>query len=76
MNISLNIKTKSLPINHPDIALTYKNIGLIHEMKGEFIEAKTFYEKAANIRRHILPSTHPDVIRIERNIRRVSFKIK
>jgi tetratricopeptide (TPR) repeat protein len=76
LSISLNIKTKFLPINHPDIALTYKNIALIYEMKGDFIEAKSFYEKAASIRRHILSSTHPDVIRIERNIRRVSFKIK
>ena len=75
-NLSLKIKTKSLPINHPEIALTLKNIGLIYEIKGDFSQAKDFYERSAIMRRHIFSSTHPDVNRIEQDVKRVLLKIK
>ncbi|CAF1182466.1 unnamed protein product [Adineta steineri] len=75
-NISLNIKFKSLSPNHLDIALTLRNLGLVYEIKQDFSQAKSKYEKAAMIRRHNLLSTHPDVLRIEQDIKRISLKIK
>ncbi|CAF0924225.1 unnamed protein product [Rotaria sordida] len=75
-NLLLKIKSKSLLINHLDIRLTLENIGFINEMKGDFSQAKLFYEKAALIRHHILSSTHCDVIQIEQDIKRILMKIK
>ncbi|CAF5088075.1 unnamed protein product, partial [Rotaria magnacalcarata] len=75
-NVSLTIKSKSTFINQLDTALTLKNIDLIYEMKEDVLQAKSFYKRAAVIRHHILSATHCDVIQIERDINRISIKIK
>ncbi|CAF1407001.1 unnamed protein product [Rotaria sordida] len=75
-NLLLKIKSKSHLINHLDIGLTLENICLINEMKGDFAQAKLFYEKAALIRHHNLSSTHCNVIQIEQDIKRILMKIK
>ena len=40
-----------------------------YKAKGELTQALTYYEKAADIYRQHLPSSHPDVVEIERTIR-------
>jgi hypothetical protein len=31
---------KSLPAQHPDVAMTYENMGLVYEVKGELEQAQ------------------------------------
>ncbi|CAF2025875.1 unnamed protein product, partial [Rotaria magnacalcarata] len=38
-NRSLKIKLKSLPAQHPYIAMTYRNMGLVYEYKDDFEQA-------------------------------------
>jgi hypothetical protein len=66
------IKTKSLPAQHRDIALTIENVGNIYKDKEEFQEALSCYERAAMIYCHSLPTTHPSVIQIEEYVRNLS----
>ncbi len=73
---SLQICLKSLPSQHPNIANSYENIGTVYEMRGEWRQALEYYQKAAIIYRHSLPAQHRDVIQIEKDIVRVSSKLK
>ena len=75
-NPSLSMKTKRLPMNRPGTALTFKNIGLIYEMKEDFSHEKSLYDKAALIHRRTLSSVHCNVIQIEKDLERISMKIK
>jgi tetratricopeptide (TPR) repeat protein len=52
------------------------NVGLVYEDKGEYQQALGYYEKAAIIYRHALPSTHPNIIKTEQFIQRVLSKMK
>ena len=54
--------------------MSYENIGVVYERKKEWKQALVYYQKAATIYRHSLPPQHPDVIRIENSIKRVSSK--
>ncbi len=71
-NRSLEIRLKSLPSQHEDVALSYANIGLVYEDKDDLKQALTYFQKATDIIRNILPSDHPDAIRIENDFRRLS----
>jgi tetratricopeptide (TPR) repeat protein len=57
--MSLNIKEKTLPSNHPDLATTYNNIGVIYCNTGEYSKALPFYERAVEVGQHSLPENHP-----------------
>jgi hypothetical protein len=59
-------------MNYRLIAMSYRNIALVHENKSEWEQALTYYEKSAAIYRHLFPSQHPNVSRIENDIQRVS----
>jgi tetratricopeptide (TPR) repeat protein len=45
---SYRIKSKFLPNHHPDMALALRNIGMVHEKKGELSKAQEFYKRASN----------------------------
>jgi tetratricopeptide (TPR) repeat protein len=75
-NRSLKIYQKCLPSEHPDIAMTLNNIGSVYEDKNEYQQAFFYFQLAADIYRHLLPSTHPYVIQLEQSIKRVSAKLK
>jgi tetratricopeptide (TPR) repeat protein len=75
-NYSLQIQLKSLPSQHPDIAMSYENMGHVHEDKGEWKQALTYYNNAHTIYRASLSDTHPDTIKNNKNIQRVSSKLK
>ncbi|CAF4406931.1 unnamed protein product, partial [Rotaria sordida] len=40
---------KALPPNHPDLAASYNNIGLVYDNMGDYSKALEFYEKAHQI---------------------------
>ncbi|CAF4171125.1 unnamed protein product [Rotaria sordida] len=58
---SLDIKEKTLPPNHPDLASSYNNIGLVYKNMGEYSKALTYYEKDLEIGLKALPPNHPDL---------------
>jgi hypothetical protein len=51
--------------------MTLENIGHVYEHKNDFQQSLSYIEKASKIYRHSLPSTHPNVIKIEQVIKRV-----
>ncbi len=61
---------------HPEIARTFRNMGLIRENNDDFEEALSFFEKSAIIRRQILLPSHPEVIKIGQDIQDVLSKLK
>ncbi|CAF1262488.1 unnamed protein product [Adineta steineri] len=56
---ALEIKTKTLPANHPSLAASYNNIGVVYDSMGEYLKALSFYEKALGIEEKTLPTNHP-----------------
>ncbi|CAF4916992.1 unnamed protein product [Rotaria sp. Silwood2] len=75
-NLSLKIYKKSLPPEHPHVAMTLENMGLAHEDNDDLEQALVFYKKAASIFRHCLPLTHPRVIEIESDVQRILSSLK
>ena len=45
----LEIRQKTLPPNHPDLATSYNNIGVVYDNMGEYSKALSFYEKSLEI---------------------------
>ena len=75
-NRALAIKLKSLPAEHPDVAMTYKNMGLVYEVKDELEQALPLLQKASSIYQAALPSNHPNVTKIIKDVERVEDKMK
>ncbi|MBQ7396561.1 MAG: tetratricopeptide repeat protein [Lentisphaeria bacterium] len=67
-NKALNIRLKSLPDNHPDIASSYNNIGGAYLKMGEYENALTNFNKALDIRLQTLPKNHLGIASFYNNI--------
>ena len=52
---ALKIRQKSLPTNHPALAISYNNIGEVYQNVGEYSKALSFCEKALEIVQKTLP---------------------
>ncbi|CAF4153957.1 unnamed protein product [Rotaria sordida] len=50
-----------LPPNHPDLATSYDNIGLVYDSTGEYSKALLSYERSLGTRKIALPPNHPDL---------------
>ncbi len=50
--------------NHPDIGVSYHNLGKVLERMARHNEAQINYSRAAEIYRHNYPQSHPLVIEI------------
>jgi tetratricopeptide (TPR) repeat protein len=72
---SLEIRQKSLPSEHLDIASSFRSIGLVYERLREWEQALKYYQEACSIYRHSLSPQHPVVIELQRNIQRVSLHL-
>ncbi|CAF1580572.1 unnamed protein product [Adineta steineri] len=70
----LEISRQSLPPNHPDLASSYNNIGLVYENMGNYSKARTYYERAIQIGEQSLPSNHPTLQQRRKNLERVKNK--
>ena len=64
----LEICLKVLPLNHPELATSYFNIGLVHEKMCEYSKACSFYRHAADIAQRTLPSNHTDLEIYRKNL--------
>ena len=69
------IKQKTLPANHPDLAISYNNIGLVYDKMGEYSKALSYYEKAQQIWQKSLPPTHPYIAEVKSDIENVKKKL-
>ena len=58
---ALAIRRKSLPPDHPDIATSLNNLGMVQYELREYAAAKQSHEQALAIRRKSLPPDHPDI---------------
>jgi tetratricopeptide (TPR) repeat protein len=56
---SLEIKEKTLPPNHLNLASSYNNIGSVYYSMGDNSKALSYYEKDLEIKQQSLPPTHP-----------------
>ena len=57
-------------------ALSYHYIGWAKDLKGEYKEARIFYQKALKIRQQLLPSNHPDLAKSYNNIGGVYYSMR
>ena len=55
------IMAKALPSNHPDLAASYNNIGLVYSKIGDYLQALSSYGEALAIQQQSLPPNHPDL---------------
>jgi tetratricopeptide (TPR) repeat protein len=58
---SIESYKKTLPSNHPSLAMSYNNIGNVYAEMGDYSKALSYYEKALEIRQKSLPPNHPDL---------------
>ena len=68
---SLEIEKVALPPNHPDLANSYNNIGMVYNNMGEYSKALSYLQKAHDIWVQVLPHTHPHVGMVKNSIERV-----
>jgi tetratricopeptide (TPR) repeat protein len=65
---SLEIDHKTLPPNHPDLAISYSSIGLVHDKMGDYSKALLSHGEALGIKKQNLPPYHPDLATSYSNI--------
>ena len=65
---SLEIKKKTLPVDHPILATSYNNIGSLYQDIGEYPNALEYFHKSLEIIKKSLPADHPDLATSYNNI--------
>ncbi|CAF4362467.1 unnamed protein product, partial [Rotaria sordida] len=65
---ALEIRQKNLPSNHPDLAISYNNIGSVYFEIGEYQKALPFFERALNILKQSVPANHPHLQSVQETI--------
>jgi tetratricopeptide (TPR) repeat protein len=73
---ALEIYQKTLPANHPHLATSYNNTGLVYYNMGEYSRALSYYERALDILQRSLPPNHPHLKRVKESIEIVKKKCK
>ncbi|HAX74953.1 MAG TPA: kinesin, partial [Cyanobacteria bacterium UBA11372] len=58
---ALAIREKALGSEHPDVAASLNNLGLLYIQMGNYAQAEPLYQRALAIREKALGSEHPDV---------------
>jgi len=67
----LEFREKILDVNHPDIAESCVNMGIIHSKQFNFHEALKYYERALEIVKNIDGEIHPWMVAIYNNMGQV-----
>ncbi|CAF1361705.1 unnamed protein product [Didymodactylos carnosus] len=71
----LEIRQRLLHEHHPDIGVTWNNIGAIYTGIGNYEKALDAFMKSLEIKRTALPPGHPDTVDTEMNIDTVRAKM-
>ena len=69
---ALEMKTASLPSQHPSIAITFEDLAGVYESKRDISRAISCLEKASAIYRRTLSPNDDKLVRIDKHIRRLS----
>ena len=69
---SLEIRSSSLPAQHPSTGETLESIGRIYEAKRDFSQALAYFQRAHAIYRRTGPSNSDKITQIEAHMRRIS----
>ena len=59
--VRLAIREKVLGLDHPDVAMSLNNLGLLLQAKGDYTSAEPPYRRALAIVQKALGPDHPDV---------------
>ena len=73
--ISLEMRRKSLPVDHPLLATSYNNIGLVYRNMGEYSKALEYLERALYSLEKSLPANHPNITTVKNNIYRMKPRL-
>ncbi|CAF0861598.1 unnamed protein product [Adineta steineri] len=71
----LEIQQKTLPSNHPHLAASYNNIGVLYYSMKDYSKALSYYERALDIMQRALPPTHPHIKIVKESIEIVKKKL-
>jgi tetratricopeptide (TPR) repeat protein len=72
---ALEIRQKTLPPNHPDLASSYNNIGLVYEKMEKYSKAISYYEKAIQIQQRALPPNDAELQKWRKNLENIRKKV-
>jgi len=72
---ALEIRQNSLPSNHPDLAISYNNIGTVYYDMGEYSKALSYFERTLIIFQNLLPSNNPHLLSVQESIEIVKAKL-
>jgi tetratricopeptide (TPR) repeat protein len=72
----LKIKEDKLGANHPSIASTLNDLGIVQENMGNDHKALAYFNRALEIRQKSLPPNHLDVAECLTNLSRVQYRRK
>jgi tetratricopeptide (TPR) repeat protein len=75
LTTALDIQIATLSPEHPDIAMTYTEIGKILESLDDFSQALFYYERAMDILRQHESPTDPDIAQTQQHINRLYKKL-
>ena len=67
------IQERVLDENHPALATTYNNIGLICDLRGDYDTALEYYDKVRKVEERVLGENHPALATTYNNIGMVYF---
>ncbi|CAF1232014.1 unnamed protein product [Adineta steineri] len=71
----LEIYQKTLPSNHPHLAIAYNNIGTLYYNMKDYSKALSYFERALDIWQRVLLPTHPEIKDVKNNIEIVKNEI-
>src|SRR5437868_3541381 len=58
---SLQIREKTLPAGHRDIAISLNNLSALYRAQGRLSDAEPLSKRALELREKALPAGHPDI---------------
>ena len=64
----LEISQKTLPANHPSVAVCYNNMGGLSYCIGCYEKSMSYYERARSILQVSLPASHPHIKQLQKSI--------
>jgi tetratricopeptide (TPR) repeat protein/predicted Ser/Thr protein kinase len=65
---ALTIRTEVFGPDHPMLASSLNNLGLVHRARFEHEQAKTYFERSLALRENVLGPEHPDVAVVLHNL--------
>ena len=64
---ALEIREKTLPASHSELATTYNNLGMLYCRLGEYSTAVTYFANALDILQNSLSPNHPFLEQVKEN---------